>query len=48
MKFDFNNDFDVNKARTYLDKLILDKKQVEIVCKRQVRTLQQNKYLHDS
>ena len=46
MKFDFTNTFDVNKARTYLDKLIIDKSKCDIIKPRTVRSLSQNSYVH--
>jgi len=46
MKFDFTNSFDINKARTYLEKLIEDKSKCDMVKPREVRSLSQNSYLH--
>lgn len=46
MKYDTNNQYDINQARTKLDWLIEHKKQIEIKEIRKTRSLNQNKYLH--
>lgn len=46
MKLDFNNQIDVNKSMSYLEKLIDGKKQIELKEIRKSRTIKQNSYLH--
>jgi len=46
MKFDFKDNYDVNKAKAYLDKLIEDGVQAELTKKKESRTIKQNSYLH--
>ena len=46
MKYDLSNTHDLNSFKTKVDKLIADKKKVELKAIKQVRTIQQNKYLH--
>ena len=46
MNFDFKNNLDINKARTYLDKLIDDKSKCKMTKPREVRSIKQNSYLH--
>ena len=46
MKYDLSIQHDISKFKAKVDKLIADKKKVELKAIRQVRTVQQNKYLH--
>lgn len=46
MKYDLSIQHDLNSFKTKVDKLIADKKKVELKAIKQVRTIQQNKYLH--
>lgn len=46
MLFDGSNSFDANKAQTYLDKLIKSGSKFEIKKPKEVRTINQNSYLH--
>ena len=46
MRLDFTKQFDVNKAKAYLDKLIKDQSKCELTKPREVRSLSQNSYLH--
>lgn len=46
MKYDLSKDFDVNRFRSRAEKLIKDKRRVDLTETRPVRTIHQNKYLH--
>lgn len=46
MKFDFKKQFDINKARVYLEKLIKDQSKCDLTKPRETRSLSQNSYLH--
>lgn len=46
MKFDFLKQFDINKARVYLEKLIKDQSKCDLTKPREARSLSQNSYIH--
>lgn len=46
MKLDLNKPFDLNKFKSYCDKLILKRSKVELKELRDKRTVKQNSYLH--
>lgn len=46
MKLDLSKQFDINKARTYLEKLIKDQSKCDLSKPRESRSLSQNSYLH--
>lgn len=46
MIYNFQNDYDITKARAYLEKLIEKKKICEITYKAENRSIKQNSYLH--
>ena len=46
MLLDLSNDFDVNKAKSYLDKLIESKARCELKKVKEKRTIRQNSYPH--
>lgn len=46
MKYDLSIQHDLNKFKARVDKLIADKKKVDLTAIKEVRTIQQNKYLH--
>lgn len=46
MKLNLSNTFDVNKFKVYAEKLLADKKNVELKEVKDKRTLRQNSYLH--
>lgn len=46
MKLDLTNPFDINKAKTYFNKLMEQGKQIELKEVRKVRTIKQNAYTH--
>ena len=46
MKYNLENSFDVERAKTYFNKLLSDKSKIEIIKNREVRTIKQNAYLH--
>lgn len=46
MKYDLANTYELNSARTYFDRLVKDKRVIELIRVTEKRTLQQNKYVH--
>lgn len=46
MKYDLSNQHDLNKFKARVDKLIADKKKVELKAIKEVRTIKQNAYVH--
>lgn len=46
MKLDLSNDFEVNKAKTYFNTLLINKKKIELKEVKVNRTIKHNAYLH--
>ena len=46
MKYDLTNDFDINKAKTYFNKMLESKKNIELKEVRKVRGIKHNAYTH--